>query len=568
MGRGLFLLLCLSVLLGAGLSAQEHPDPQTLLSQSRAAYETLRSYEVTVTMTIQGPLSATLRYKFFFSFPFQRVEMEYEHEELFCSDPVILVLIANLEEGRAFALYTNEEWEEILDESIKEETFLDTIAKGLSLAMHWEKVQRGELGGRPVWVLRGTIRNGVVGDLAMWLEEDTLFLRRVEFQTGEFTVAITVEEFKPGVEVPLDLFKPPAAELIARRITVIPRGREILSAAWEKLSGLQSFILRKRVRRGYFVDVEQIVIYHHPFLRVEQRSRESLPLGGQLLHLAIYDFSGGFVYFYGPFKDSWEKIELFGTYSSPRETLRRALGEAFRLVQPAAITVVGLKEEVLRGRKVWRITARGTPGTDEPGPEWWVDQETLSIVRYAEPQRILRVEAGKQREWEIEYGDILSFEPNPEIPDELFAVPENVPLRRFEFPEEFPEEFGPKEPQKVTLEGWEAFSFAKLEEAKAQGKIAVLYFTAAWCEGCHDLEARALQDPRVQAALQPLVRLVVDLTSPGGEAAKVANQYRVRVLPTLLFLDSQGNELGRITGSRSASFLFQEMRRILEGGAK
>jgi thiol:disulfide interchange protein len=53
----------------------------------------------------------------------------------------------------------------------------------------------------------------------------------------------------------------------------------------------------------------------------------------------------------------------------------------------------------------------------------------------------------------------------------------------------------------VTLEGWEAFSFAKLEEAKAQGKIAVLYFTAAWCEGCHDLEARALQDPRVQAAL-------------------------------------------------------------------
>jgi hypothetical protein len=151
--------------------------------------------------------------------------------------------------------------------------------------------------------------------------------------------------------------------------------------------------------------------------------------------LAIYDFSGGFVYFYDPFKDSWEKIELFGTYSSAEETLRRALGEAFRLVQPAAITVVGLKEEVLRGRKVWRITARGTLGTDEPGREWWVDQETLSIVRYAEPQRILRLEAGKQqREWEIEYGDILSFEPNPEIADELFAVPENVPLRRFEFP--------------------------------------------------------------------------------------------------------------------------------------
>jgi hypothetical protein len=93
---------------------------------------------------------------------------------------VILVLIANLEEGRAFALYTNEEWEEILDESIKEETFLDTIAKELSLAMHWERVERGELGGRPVWVLRGTTRNGVVGDLAMWLEEDTLFLRRVD----------------------------------------------------------------------------------------------------------------------------------------------------------------------------------------------------------------------------------------------------------------------------------------------------------------------------------------------------------------------------------------------------
>jgi len=568
MGRAIFLLLLSSVVfLGGGPRAKEFPDPQTLLFASRAAYQALNSYEAVVTMTIEASFaSASLRYKIFFSFPFSR--MEYESEEIF-GIPRVVISVQDHQEGRAFVLYTNGEWEEIHDESLKEEVFLDAIAKEFLLPMDFEKVERGEFMGKPAWVLRGTGTplGGIWGEITLWLEEETLFVRRIESKGFGFTATLTVEEFKPGVEIPHDLFQPPPPELVARRITVVPQGREILSSVWKKLSDLQSFIVRKRVKSSDFLlDEEQIVVYRHPFLRIESRSPQIPHFPSQLLRLEIHDFSSGFVYYYDAFEDSWEKEEIgpFAMYSSAAETAIAALMEAYRLAPPETLTVIGLKEETLRGRKTWRITARGAPGTDEPGPEWWVDQETLSILRYAMPEKVWRFE--EEPRWEIEYADILSFEPNPEVPEELFAVPEDVPLRRPKLPEglEFPWE----KSQGISLEGWDTFSFESLEEAKAQEKRVVLFFTAEWCDACHALEAGPLQNPQVQELLQPLARLVVDLTFPKGEAKKVADRYNVRALPTLLFLDAQGNELGRISGYRSTSSLLREIKKILEGGEK
>jgi len=567
MGYRVFLFLAsFVVLLGAGLKAQEFPDPQALLSASRAAYEALGSFEAVVTMAFEAPFGSTsLRFKVYFSTPF--IRMEYEPKEIFGLSKVVIA-IQDHQAGRSFVLYTNGEWEEIHDESLKEEGFLEAIAKNFLLTTDFERVERGEFKGKPAWVLRGTgtALGGIWGEITLWLEEETLFVWRIESKGFGFTVTLTVEEFNPGAEIPPDLFKPPAPEAIARRFTVIPQGREIIRAVWEKLSDLESFVVHKRVRSGYFRDEEHIVIYRHPFLRIETRSPSTPYFPSQLLRVEIHDFSSGYMYSYDPFENAWEKEEIFpfADFDFPAASTRLfAFFEAFRLEPPEMLTIIGLKEELLQGRKAWRITARGQPGTDEPRPEWWVDQETFAVLRYAVPVKILKVE-GDKRLWEMEYGDILSFKPNLEIPDELFAVPKDVPLRR----PKFTETLEPKTFKKALPEGWEAFSFAKLEEAKAQGRITVLYFTAGWCKPCYDFEAGPLRDPRVGELLQPHVRLVVDLTLFGGEAAEVAHRYRIRAVPTLLFLDAQGNELGRISGYRSTSSLLWEIRKILEGGEK
>jgi len=558
MGRAVFLLLLSSVVfLGGGPKAQEFPDPQTLLSASRAAYQALRSYTALVTMAIESPFFTELTtLKVLFFFPFSRTEYVEGQRDEYVPQPVLQIV--DHQEGRSFVFYTNEVWEEILDESLKGAVRLDEILFAYSEFDYLgipEKVERGEFRGKPAWVIKGP-------KITIWLEEETLFVRRIESQIFGITISFTVEEVKLDAEIPSDLFQPPPPELVARRITVIPRGREILRSVWEKLSGLETFIVRKRVTTTFGQD-EKVVIYRHPFLRVETHTLESPFFPSQLLSVTIRDFAGGLLYFYNPTEDSWEKVEV-DVLTLPEDTLMFALAEAFCLLPPELVTVVGLKEESLRGRETWRITARGMPGTDDPGPEWWVDQETLSVLRYAEPIRF-REPREKEFRWVIERGDILSFEPNPEIPDEVFAVPQDVPVRRLELPEE---PWFEEEEEEATLEGWEPYSLAKLEEAKAQKKNVVLYFAADWCEPCHALAAGPLRNPQVQELLSPLVRLVVDLTRPGGEAKKVADLYKVRALPTLLFLDAQGNELGRISGYRSTSSLLREIKKILEGSEK
>lgn len=562
-GYTLFLAV---LFFGLGLQAQEIPDPQALLAASKAAYQALESYAGKMIVTFETlEFSFSLAAKFFFSYPFSRVEYEHEEEISFLPQPALEIF--DHEKGRVFVLYTNEEWEEIYDESVREPWFPGEVlgtTRFFPFFFELEGVEEGELAGKPAWIVVGRVQLLEKGEVRFWLDKNTLFLRRIEAKGPDFSVILVVEEFAPGAGLSPDFFQPPAPELITRQITIFPQGEKILLSAWQKLADVQTFVVHKRVTRGAFRQ-EEVVTYRHPFLRCETRAPVGPFLPAEPRHIIIYDFASGLIYFYDPFEDSWEKDELF-TEVSPEVTRSFALMEAFRISPPQPRSVVGLKEELLRGRKTWRIKARKIPGTDGPGFEWWVDQETFVVLKYAEWIEIPK-RGEKEVRREVVYADILGFEVDVEIPDELFAVPADVPLRRFELPEdeELLEELKGVEAE---LEGWEAFSFARLEEAKAQGKTVVLYFSAEWCEPCHALEAGPLRNPQVQALLAPLVRLAVDLSYLRGEAKKVADLYRVKGVPTLLFLDSQGNELGRITGYRGTSSLLREIQRILEGGGK
>ena len=98
---------------------------------------------------------------------------------------------------------------------------------------------------------------------------------------------------------------------------------------------------------------------------------------------------------------------------------------------------------------------------------------------------------------------------------------------------------------------WVSYTPQVLQQAQAQKKPVALFFTADWCNPCKKLKRETLPLPEVQKLLANFATLKIDLTSdPGPEAKKLMSQYRVRGVPTIIFMDGQGNEVAesRVVG--------------------
>lgn len=95
---------------------------------------------------------------------------------------------------------------------------------------------------------------------------------------------------------------------------------------------------------------------------------------------------------------------------------------------------------------------------------------------------------------------------------------------------------------------WVPFSPKVLEEAAAQGKPAVVYFTADWCTPCKQFKASTLPDPRVVEAMKNFVPVMVDVTKGAPPAAQpLIKTLQVRGVPTIAFLDRRGKPISELT---------------------
>lgn len=98
--------------------------------------------------------------------------------------------------------------------------------------------------------------------------------------------------------------------------------------------------------------------------------------------------------------------------------------------------------------------------------------------------------------------------------------------------------------------------------AAKTGKPIMIDFYADWCSWCRKLDEDTYSDPEVGKASAQLINIKMDTaTKEGGELAR---RYRVRGLPTIIFLYSSGEEMGRVIGYRPPEVFLEILKRVIQ----
>lgn len=105
------------------------------------------------------------------------------------------------------------------------------------------------------------------------------------------------------------------------------------------------------------------------------------------------------------------------------------------------------------------------------------------------------------------------------------------------------------------LKWYTNFDSASLEAQNADKQIFAV-FSASWCPACQQLESETLVDEKViQKLSQNYVAVKIDVdTNP-----ELSSKYGVYSIPTVIIMNSNGDEIKRIEGYQSPDQLSNEL---------
>lgn len=95
---------------------------------------------------------------------------------------------------------------------------------------------------------------------------------------------------------------------------------------------------------------------------------------------------------------------------------------------------------------------------------------------------------------------------------------------------------------------WEPFSIENYESSLKNNERMVVDFYADWCIPCKELDALTFSDKRVLDEFERFTVYKVDMTKNNDTNEQLRKRFNVIGMPTVLIIDSKGNEVNRLTG--------------------
>lgn len=101
-----------------------------------------------------------------------------------------------------------------------------------------------------------------------------------------------------------------------------------------------------------------------------------------------------------------------------------------------------------------------------------------------------------------------------------------------------------------------------LLEAQQSGRPVLVDFYADWCAACRELDEKTWIHPDVVGELKKFILVKLDYTKASPELSAKQSEYGVQGLPTVIMMDSDGQEISRFSGFRGPEEVLEMLRQI------
>jgi len=104
-------------------------------------------------------------------------------------------------------------------------------------------------------------------------------------------------------------------------------------------------------------------------------------------------------------------------------------------------------------------------------------------------------------------------------------------------------------PTQEAKPGWQTFSETGYGSSLQSNERMLIDFYADWCIPCKELDAITFSDAKVIDELKRFTSYKVDMTQTlSDETEKIRNKFNIVGMPTVLLINSKGEEVERLTG--------------------